>query len=68
MTDTERMRTALLVIGNNLQGNGFDFLKPMSAQMCSELADLAFAVAGGRPHEKFDAGCRDAALKTAEGK
>ena len=55
LSDSERrMRAALVCIGNNLRGGGYDF-RPISYEFAAKVADLAFAVADGKPHPQFDA-------------
>jgi len=55
MSDNEkRMQCALGILINNMRGNGTDFLKPMSAEFTSKLADLAEAAFFNEPHEELD--------------
>lgn len=61
MSNEERMRRALLCIGNNLQGPGLDF-RAISYEFALRMADLAFAAAEGKPHAEFDAACQQLEL------
>lgn len=58
MTNEERLKAALFMIGNNLVGDGLDG-RPLSYKFACEVAALAFAVAEGKPHERFDAACAE---------
>lgn len=64
MTNEERMKAALLCIGNNLQGPGLDF-RAISYEFALKMADLAFAAAEGKPHAEFDAACERMAPSNA---
>lgn len=59
VSNEERMRRALLVLGHNLVGDGFDGLKPISVQFARDLAKFAFAIANGEPWPDFDATLRE---------
>jgi len=59
MTNEARMRAALFMIGNNLVGKETWDMRPLSYDMCCQLAELAFAVAKGEPHRAFDAACKE---------
>lgn len=52
--EMERLLWGLNMIGNNLAGQGFESLKPISAAFAARIAELAFALANGEPHQKFD--------------
>lgn len=54
MTNEQRMKKALLVIAFNMRGEGADCLRPLSAQTCNLVADLAWAAAMGEPHNDLD--------------
>lgn len=58
MTNEDRMKAALFMIGNNLTGSETWDMRPLSYDMCCQLAELAFAAAKGEPHAKFDAACQ----------
>ncbi|MCX7124100.1 MAG: hypothetical protein NTV32_10660 [Gammaproteobacteria bacterium] len=62
MTNEDRMKKALILLGNNLRGSGFDAMKPISVGLANQFADLAFAIAEGKPHEQFDELCKQAGL------
>ena len=65
MSDEKRMKQALIFLGNHLRGDGFDALKPISVELANNMADLAFAVANGEPHERFDALCAQVNAQSA---
>ncbi len=44
--------TALVILRNNLEGNGLDYFKPMPASQCSELARYAQAIIEGRSNQE----------------
>lgn len=55
MNEVERYITALRVVQHNLIGKGFDALKPMSAQSCSNLAEyIEHIINGATPQEAAD--------------
>lgn len=56
-SDEKRMRRALFMIGNSLKGSDWYDFRPISYDLAVKIAELAFAVAEGRPHEDFDAAC-----------
>jgi len=53
--DAKRLRCALGIIINNLEGGGFDAYKPISISFANQLAEFARAAYFGEPDERLDA-------------
>ena len=55
-THEERMKAALSILTDNLEGGGdfIESLKPISSSFAHQLANLARAAYFNEPHEKLD--------------
>lgn len=62
-----RLRVALAVLQQNLRGDGWDSLKPISAQFAEKMADLAAAALTGEPHDLLDQAVAKTSMEATNG-